>query len=234
MPPLDQDTYLSSRVDDQLAWYSRTSRANKRRFLSLRIFEIALGTSITIFSPFAVKFGDFGALAIAVAGGGIAISGSLLALNRNQENWVRNRSLSEALKREKYLFLTRSAPYDDEEKAFTRFVTAAEALMADERAGWARQAAQPADASVSASPPASTVYAGYLPPAPALAPQDQGAVASVKAPAPAIAPVPAPPPVASVPPVAPVPAGAPAPAGAPVAAAAAPNTLQSVVQRGAL
>jgi hypothetical protein len=187
MPPLDQDEYLTSRVDGQLDWYSRTSKANKRGFLRLRIFEIALGTSITIFSPFAVNFRDWGALAIAVAGGGIAISGSLLALNRNQENWVRNRSLSEALKREKYLFLTRTPPYDDEEKAFTRFVMAAEALMADERAGWARQAAQPADASVSASPPASTVSAGYLPPAPALAQQAPVSVPPTVAPAPAAA-----------------------------------------------
>jgi hypothetical protein len=208
MPPLDQDKYLSSRVDEQLAWYSRTSRANKRGFLRLRIFEIALGTSITIFSPYAVKVGDLGALAIAVAGGGIALSGSLLALNRNQENWVRNRSLSEALKREKYLFLTGTAPYDDKEKAFARFVTAAEALMADERAGWARQAAQPADASVSAAPPASTVYAGYLPPAPSVAPQMQAAVAPVKTPVPTPAPV-APPPAAA-------------------------NPMQAVVQRGVL
>lgn len=187
MPPLDQDKYLTSRVDDQLDWYSRTSTANKRGFLRLRIFEIALGTSITIFSPFAVDFRPWGALAIAVAGGGIAVSGSLLALNRNQENWVRNRSLSEALKREKYLFLTRTPPYDDEEKAFTRFVMAAEALMADERAGWARQAAQPADASVSAAPPAATVSAGYPPPAPALAPHAQVSAPPAGAPAPAAA-----------------------------------------------
>lgn len=228
MPPLDQDKYLSSRVDKQLEWYSRTSRANKRGFLRLRIFEIALGTSITIFSPFAVNFGDLGALAIAVAGGGIAISGSMLALNRNQENWVRNRSLSEALKREKYLFLTRTAPYDDEEKSFTRFVTAAEALMADERAGWARQAAQPADASVSASPPVSTVYAGYLPPALAVAPQAQIAGAAAKSPAPATAPG------TAAPPVDPDPPAAPSTSVGPVAPAATPNPLQAVVQRGAL
>jgi len=228
MPSLDQDKYLSSRVDEQLDWYSRTSRANKRGFLRLRIFEIALGTSIMIFSPYAADAGRLGALAIAVAGGGIALSGSLLALNRNQENWVRNRSLSEALKREKYLFLTGTPPYDDEEKAFTRFVTAAEALMADERAGWARQAAQPADASVSASPPASTLYAGYLPPAPALAPQPQVVVPPVKAPVPAVAPVPV------SPALAPVQAVAPAPASAPAPATAAANPLQAVVQRGVL
>lgn len=154
MPALDRDTYLSSRVDEQLTWLSRASKTNKSRFLRLRIFEILLGTSITIFSPYAAGV-SWGPLAIALAGGGIALSGSLLALNRNQENWVRYRSLAEALKREKYLFLTGSPPYDNEAKSFTSFVAATEALMIEERAGWARQIAQQADAGDPVSPPAA-------------------------------------------------------------------------------
>ena len=154
MPALDRDTYLSSRVDDQLSWLSRASKTNKQRYLGLRIFEILLGTSITIFSPYAVRV-SWGPLAIALAGGGIALSGSLLALNRNQENWVRYRSLSEALKREKYLFLTGSPPYDDDrEQSFTRYVAATEALMSGERAGWASLVSQKADAGAAGSPPA--------------------------------------------------------------------------------
>jgi hypothetical protein len=156
MPALDQNTYLSSRVDDQLSWLSRASKANKRVFLSMRIFEILLGTSITIFSPFANKVG-WAPLAIAVAGGGIALSGGWLALCRNQENWVRYRSLNEALKCEKYLFLTGSPPYDDndEQKSFTRFVAATEALMSGERAGWAKLVSQKADAGAAGTPPAA-------------------------------------------------------------------------------
>jgi hypothetical protein len=154
MPALDRDTYLSSRVDEQLSWLSRVSKINKRRYLGLRIFEILLGTSITIFSPYAARV-SWGPLAIALAGGGIALSGSLLALNRNQENWVRYRSLNEALKREKYLFLTGSPPYDDEETSFTRFVASTEALMSGERASWARQMSKKADAGDPESPSAA-------------------------------------------------------------------------------
>lgn len=147
MAGLDRDQYLSTRVEDQLTWLNKASKANKNGFLGLRILEILLGTSITIFSPHAANI-SWGPLAIALAGGGIALSGSLLALNRNQENWVRYRSLNEELTREKFLFLTGSPPYEDEETAFTSFVTATEALMIAERAGWARQIAQQADASV--------------------------------------------------------------------------------------
>lgn len=140
MPVLDQDTYLSSRVDEQLGWLERASKANKQGFMRLRIFEIVLGTGITIFSPYASAV-SWGPLAIALAGGGIALSGSLLALNRNQENWVRYRGLDEALKREKYLYLTRTPPYQDEATAFHTFVTTMEALMLEERMGWAKQMA---------------------------------------------------------------------------------------------
>lgn len=138
MAVLDEETYLSSRVDEQIDWLSRSSKANKRGFLRLRIAEILLGTAITIFSPYATKV-DWGPLAIALAGGGIALSGSLLALNRNQENWVRYRSLCEAIKREKYLYITRTSPYCDNGSAFGHFVMAVEALMDEERTGWARQ-----------------------------------------------------------------------------------------------
>lgn len=155
MPVLDRDTYVTSRIDDQLSWLSRASRANKRVFVSLRIFEIVLGTSITIFSPYAARLA-WGPLAIAVAGGGIALSGGWLALNRNQENWVRYRSLGESLKREKYLFLTGTPPYDIETKAFTAFVTTSEGLMLEERAGWARQVSQQVEADVPVSPAAAT------------------------------------------------------------------------------
>jgi Protein of unknown function (DUF4231) len=150
MPALDRDAYLSGRVDEQLNWLSRASRSNKRVFLSLRILEILLGTSITVFSPYANRVA-WAPLAIALAGGGIALSGGWLALSRSQENWVRYRSLSESLKREKFLFLTGSPPYDRGDSSFTQFVTATEALMIEERAGWARQLSQQEEADAVTS-----------------------------------------------------------------------------------
>lgn len=47
------------------------NKPNRSRLLNLRIFEILLGTSITIFSPFAAVI-SWGELAISLAGGGIA------------------------------------------------------------------------------------------------------------------------------------------------------------------
>lgn len=152
MALLDQDTYVAERVEGQLTWLSRASKANKQGFLRLRMVEILLGTSITVFSPYASNF-RWGALAIAVAGGGIAVASSVLALNRNQENWVRYRSLSEALKHEKYLYMTGTSPYADPDRAFGTFVSTVEALMLEEQSGWAKMAAQEQGGGAAASSP---------------------------------------------------------------------------------
>jgi hypothetical protein len=144
VPSIDAETYLNTRLDEQLNWLSKASRISKRWFLRLRILEILLGTAITILSPFASRLPlGLGSFAIALAGGAIAVSGSMLALNRHQENWLRYRSLAEALKREKYLFLTASPPYDDPATAFHRLVNTSEALLGAESSLWSRQMHEP-------------------------------------------------------------------------------------------
>ncbi|MFM2158639.1 MAG: hypothetical protein RLZZ124_1113 [Cyanobacteriota bacterium] len=147
MSALDPEAYLQQRFNEQLSWLSKASRSNKQAFLRLRLLEILLGSSITVFSPFAADL-PLGSLLIALAGGGVVISGSVLALNRHQENWLRYRNLAEALKREKFLYLTAAPPYGDQAKAFHRFVSRAEALMGQESAVWLSQMSQKADQSV--------------------------------------------------------------------------------------
>lgn len=155
MTVLDADAYLQDRLNQQLAWLSKASRANKRNFLHLRILEVLLGAGITIFSPFATRLG-WGPLAIALAGAGITVTGSLLALNRHQENWLRYRGLAEALKREKYLFLTGTLPYDDPTTALPRLVTTCESLLSAENSYWSQQMSQQSEApATQARPPAA-------------------------------------------------------------------------------
>jgi hypothetical protein len=154
MAVLDADAYLLDRLNQQLAWLSKASRSNKRTFLRLRILEVLLGTGITIFRPFVTRWG-WGPLAIALAGGGIALSGSLLALNRHQENWLRYRGLAESIKRQKYLFLTGTLPYDDPTTAFPRLVTACESLLSAENSHWSQQMSQQIEAPATQPSPSS-------------------------------------------------------------------------------
>lgn len=138
MASLDRDAYIEQRVDDQLRWLGQSSRRSKKVFVGLSIVEILLGTGITIGSPF-IGENLWGRTLIAIAGGGVVISGSLLALTRTQENWIRYRSLAEQLKYEKFLFTTGTPPYDGQpEQSFHHFVKQVESMMLEERGAWAR------------------------------------------------------------------------------------------------
>jgi len=139
MPHLDEEAYLRERVNPQLDWSSRASRRNKGGFVRSRLISILLGALITVLSPYAGQTDGLRRwipLTLQLAGAGVAVSGSLLALNRNQENWVRYRSLEEALKREKMLFLTGSTELYSDSDAFSRFVERAEAIMQQEQSSW--------------------------------------------------------------------------------------------------
>ena len=149
MAMLDSDAYLKERIDNQLKWLSKASRDNKKNFLLLRILEVILGTGITIFSPFATQWEWKGALTMSLAGGGIAVCGSLLALYHHQENWLRYRSLAEALKREKYLFLTKTLPYDEPSTAFQRLVSNCESLLSAENNQWSQQMSKLSEAKAA-------------------------------------------------------------------------------------
>ena len=142
------ETYLQERLEEQISWLGKTSQSNKQAFLRLRLLQILLGTAITIFSPFSTRF-CWGAVAVSMAGGGVAVAGSLLALNRHQENWLRYRGLAEALKHEKYLFLTGTPPYDATDSAFQLLVSTSEALMAAESSQWIRQMSPPAQTPIA-------------------------------------------------------------------------------------
>ncbi len=92
-----------------------------------------------------------GAMGVAVA----AIGG-LLSLYRFQEKWVGYRVTAENLKREKYFFLTGTAPYDGDDK-FQTLVTRVETILAAENVQWAEyttSAKKAADSAGAASFPA--------------------------------------------------------------------------------
>jgi len=138
MPYITPETYLSDRIDAQLEWLNRASQRNKHQFVRLRILEIGLGALIAVASPLMGNHA-WAKWMIPLSGAGIALSGSMLALNRNQENWARYRTLIEQLKREKFLFLSGVAPYETGESAFPQFVRTVEDLMTQERTSWVRR-----------------------------------------------------------------------------------------------
>jgi hypothetical protein len=132
---MEPEEYLKNRVDDQIGWYDRKSASNQRWFRRLRIIEIVAAALI----PLLAAYADWDALKIAVAALGlvIAVIAGILGLFQFQENWTSFRGTCEALKQEKYLFLTKTEPYDQKEP-FPLFVQRVEGLMAKEHSAWAQ------------------------------------------------------------------------------------------------
>ena len=146
---MDAGTYLVDRIDQQLSWLSNSSKKNKQGYMRYRISGILLGALITVLAPYAGTQSAYSRWIppiLQIAGAGVAIAGSLLALNQHQENWLRYRLLKEALEREKMLYLTRSQDVyaSDESEAFHTFVRRAEAIMAEERTAWSNQVSEQA------------------------------------------------------------------------------------------
>ena len=133
---MNEESYLSDRVENQIAWYDDKSQLAQRRFKLLRGFEVIAAATIPLVAgfgkePFPVS------LFVGVLGTSIAIASTIISLNQYQENWTEYRTTCESLKHEKFLFLTKAEPYDKEEP-FLLFVQRVEGLISKENSSWSK------------------------------------------------------------------------------------------------
>ena len=125
-------------------------------FRTWRVILIILSVSI----PFLTLLTDWRKeIKYAVAGTGVLIAAieGILGLYKFQEDWVNYRKTAESLKREKFLYLTKSGDYK-KENAFELFVTRIENILAKENANWSDYSCllytspSPRDATLSRMP----------------------------------------------------------------------------------
>lgn len=130
---MDEERYMSERVNHQINWYSKRSARNKKAFLSFQIGAILAAASI----PIIAQFLDFSwvSMTIAVLGGVAAVIVSVVSLYQFRERWADYRTTAETLKHEKFLYLTGAGPYENE-RNFPRFVEAIELLISQENTAW--------------------------------------------------------------------------------------------------
>ena len=129
---MNESEYLKSRLCDQIRWYSRKSSRYKKYFYTARTLEILLAGSLTALSctPYLKT-----SILIPLLSFSIVIIASLLALYKFQELWISYRTTSETLKHEKYLFETKTAPYNKENR-FNLLVENIEAIISSENSIW--------------------------------------------------------------------------------------------------
>src|SRR6266702_5012747 len=138
---ISPDDYIEQRLNDQINWYDRKSSTNQRWFKRLRFAEIVAAATIPFLSGFA---GNSFSIKIAIGALGVvvAVIASLLGLLQLQEHWIEYRATAESLRKEKFLFLTQTEPYDKDD-AFHLLVQRVEALLSQENIDWAQSMMKP-------------------------------------------------------------------------------------------
>ena len=123
------------RLNDQLEWYDKKSGDNQRRYKQIKVAQLILAGSIPVFA----LVGDtWGRWVTAILGASVAILEGLQQLGQYNNLWVTYRATAEQLKHEKYLFLSKSGPYNDlnEEDALRLLAERVEERVSTEHAKW--------------------------------------------------------------------------------------------------
>ncbi len=132
---MDQQEYIDTRLDDQINWYDKKSQWNQKFYKRLRIFEIVAASSIPLLTGFINKQENSWHIVVGILGALIAIFSGVAALYKFHELWIEYRTVSETLRHHKYLFLTKSRPYH-EENPFPLLVDAVEGIISKENSNW--------------------------------------------------------------------------------------------------
>ncbi len=130
-----EEEYLKERLDDQIDWYSQKSKRSQNWFKALRVIEIVAAATIPFLAGYATDAEPELKVIIGILGVIIVFVAGFISLNKYQEIWIEYRTTSETLKHHKYLFLTKSTPYDTE-NSFQALVQTVEALISKENSNW--------------------------------------------------------------------------------------------------
>ena len=133
---MQEQEYITTRLDNQIAWYDTKSQLNKRRFTALRTAELVLAASVPfvvgLITPNNLMALKFLAQALALL---VVIVAGLVSLYRFEELWFEYRTTCESLRHEKLLYITKAKPYDIDQP-FPLLVRRVEAQISREHSVW--------------------------------------------------------------------------------------------------
>lgn len=137
---MNVEEFLKQRVDDQINWYDRKSQFHQRWYKILRFAEIVAAAAIPFLAGYITKERPETQLIqfiVGFLGFFIAVIAGVIGLYQFQERWVEYRTTCESLRHEKYLYLTKSEPYNVT-KPFPLFVQRVESLISVENSRWSQ------------------------------------------------------------------------------------------------
>lgn len=130
VPPRPDEDPTWNRLEDQLRWYSTTSRKNQRSYKWLKLLEIAIAASLPVVAAVHSPVWVTGGLAAVI----VVLEG-VQHLYQFQEHWITYRSTAESLKRERYLYLAGAGPYAEGDRHRT-LAERLEGVMSQENVKW--------------------------------------------------------------------------------------------------
>ena len=139
---MNEEEYLKKRLEDQINWYDTKAAWNQKWFKRLQAIAILAAACITFSSGYVSDELAWIKIAIGVLGLIVAAISAYLTLYRFQENWIEYRTTCESLKHEKFIYLTKTSPYEGD-NAFPLLVERVETLISKEHTNWSRQMKNP-------------------------------------------------------------------------------------------
>jgi len=127
------DSAALARLEDQIRWYDRKSTYNQRVFKLLKFWTISIAALVPVLAAFGLK--DVRVMAVLTAS--IAVVEGVQQLNQYHANWISYRSTCEALKHEKYLYLSVAGSYGAATNSTVLLAERTEGLVSQEHAKWA-------------------------------------------------------------------------------------------------
>lgn len=134
---MDEQGYIKDRLDDQIQWYSTKSQWNQKCYKRFRILEILAACLIPLIVGYVIDTRPFLKVIVGILGVLVALVSGILSLYKFQENWIEYRTVAESLKHEKYLFLTKSEPYNID-NSFSLLVERVEGMISVENSKWSQ------------------------------------------------------------------------------------------------
>lgn len=130
------EEYMTTRVNDQIKWYSEKSGDAQKKYKRLQTIEIIFAAAIPLLSGYTTKCNII-AVIVGILGAVITTIESVSKLNNYHETWIQYRTTCELLKYHRYLYLTKSHPYNDSEETIDNiFVRNIENIISSENDQW--------------------------------------------------------------------------------------------------
>ncbi len=119
------------RLEDQIEYYDGSSAKNKNWFIWLKIVQLICAAGVPVAASVHARVwvtGSLGAIVVVVEG--------IQQLGQYQANWINYRSTAEALKHEKFLYLSDAGHYYGVADQQRVLAEQTEALVSQENSKW--------------------------------------------------------------------------------------------------